>query len=84
MGTLLVRESASCLKTKLIFSLMNEWKDRVDDDYKLETAESVSSIIGIDETATELMRFARDDAYAMLGALCHRLLLLDWANWRKN
>lgn len=81
MGTLLVRESASCLKTKLIFSLMNEWKDRVDDDYKLETAESVSSIIGIDETATELMRFARDDAYAMLGRFVPSSpSFLDWAN----
>lgn len=60
---------------------MNEWKDRVDDDYKLETAESVSSIIGIDETATELMRFARDDAYAMLGRFVPSSpSFLDWAN----
>lgn len=62
----LVKESAARLKERLIFALMNEWKDRVSENEKLEAAKSVASIIGKTETATALMRFARDDAYASL------------------
>jgi len=78
--SVLVKESATRLKERLTFTLMNEWKDRVSDNDKIEAAKSVAPIIGEVETATALMRFARDGAYASIEYLNPSTsAFLDWA-----
>ena len=60
---------------------MNEWKDRVSENEKVEAAKSIASIIGKTEAATALMRFARDDAYASLEYLNPKTSsFLAWAD----
>lgn len=78
---MLVKESAVRLKERLTFTLMNEWKDRVSENEKVEAAKSIASIIGKTEAATALMRFARDDAYASLEYLNPKTSsFLAWAD----
>lgn len=79
--SMLVKKSAVRLKERLTFALMNEWKDRVSENEKVEAAKSIASIIGKTEAATALMRFARDDAYASLEYLNPKTSsFLAWAD----
>ncbi len=43
--------------------LANEWKNRVADEDKIEAARQLADIIGANETARELYRHVRDEAY---------------------
>ncbi len=52
-------------KEKLLQLLCNDWHERVADEDKLEAAQGLVPIIGEDETIYELVRFVRDDAYAL-------------------
>lgn len=53
-------------KKKQLQLLMNDWRTRVSDNEKVAAALAVSPIIGEVETATELMRLCRDEAYHLL------------------
>ncbi|MBM6774811.1 DUF4422 domain-containing protein [Olsenella profusa] len=50
---------------KLIDLLMNDWRVRLSDKDKLDVLDELSAIIGADALSTQLMRFVRDDAYAI-------------------
>ena len=45
--------------------LMNDWHVRLSDEDKLAVIPELASIIGPDALSAELMRFVRDDAYAL-------------------
>lgn len=45
--------------------LMNDWHARLSDADKLAVIDELANIIGLDALSAELMRFVRDDAYAM-------------------
>lgn len=57
---------AGGFKRKLIEALANEWHERVDDRDKLKAAKILAETIGPEETACELLRFSRDEAYETL------------------
>lgn len=50
---------------KLIELLMNDWHARLCDEDKLAVLKDLADIIGANNLAAELMRFVRDDAYAL-------------------
>lgn len=50
---------------KLIELLMNDWYTRLSNDEKLLVLDDLAEIIGPNRVATELMRFVRDDVYAI-------------------
>ena len=45
--------------------LMNDWHVRLDDDAKMGVLPELVDVIGADALSVELMRFVRDDAYAL-------------------
>ena len=53
-------------KAKLIDAVGNIWHERVVDSEKREAAYALAKIVGDDDTACELLRFARDEIYDCL------------------
>lgn len=51
--------------TKLLELLMNDWHARLSDGDKLAVLDELAGVIGADALSAELMRFVRDDAYAL-------------------
>lgn len=51
--------------TKLLELLMNDWHVRLSDEDKLAVLDELAGVIGADALSAELMRFVRDDAYAL-------------------
>lgn len=51
--------------TKLLELLMNDWHARLSDEDKLAVLDELAGVIGADALSAELMRFVRDDAYAL-------------------
>lgn len=51
--------------TKLLELLMNDWHARLSDEDKLAALDELAGVIGADALSAELMRFVRDDAYAL-------------------
>lgn len=50
---------------KLVQLLMNDWHARLSDEDKITVIPDLADIIGRDHLSIELMRFVRDDAYAL-------------------
>ena len=63
-GDDLCKKSAAILRGRLASSAANDWFERIDQAEKLEAMEMFAQIVGCELAATELMRFARDAAYA--------------------
>ena len=80
----LILKSSARLKERLIFSLMNDWKDRIPEKDKLEAAKQVSQVIGNTETSVELMRFVRDEAYTSLGYTNSSKAFVTWFKLAKS
>lgn len=53
------------MHVKDIELLMNDWRIRLSDEDKLAVLNDLAAIIGASDLAAELMRFVRDDAYAL-------------------
>lgn len=51
--------------TKLLELLMNDWHARLSNEDKLAVLDELAGVIGADALSAELMRFVRDDAYAL-------------------
>lgn len=51
--------------TKLLELLMNDWHVRLSDEDKLAVLDELAGVIRADALSAELMRFVRDDAYAL-------------------
>lgn len=67
--------------------LMNDWHIRLSDQDKLAVLNDLASIIGADALSIELMRFVRDDAYALWcsgGTLDGASPLQDWFDSAKR
>lgn len=62
----LLERCAESFRRKLVFSLANEWYERVSDKDKLIAAKAMAEAVGPEPTAAQLMRFVRDAAYGML------------------
>ena len=58
-------ESCAGACDKLVELLMNDWHVRLSDEDKLAVLKNLAGIIGVNNLAAELMRFVRDDAYAL-------------------
>lgn len=58
-------DSCEGASSKLIELLMNDWHVRLSDQDKIAVLNDLAGIIGADALSTELMRFVRDDAYAL-------------------
>lgn len=80
----LILKSSARLKERLVFSLMNDWKDRIPEKDKLEAAKQVSHVIGNTETSVELMRFVRDEAYTSLGYTNSSKAFVAWFELAKS
>ena len=65
-GEALLEQCAESFRRKLVFSLANEWYERVRDANKLVAAKAMAEAVGAEPTAAQLMRFVRDEAYGML------------------
>ena len=66
---------------KLIQLLMNDWYERLSDEDKIYVVPVRASIIGADRLSVELLRFVRDDAYALWcsgGVLDNSSPLWEW------
>lgn len=66
---------------KLIQLLMNDWYERLSDEDKIAVVPEVANIIGADHLSVELLRFVRDDAYALWcsgGVLDNSSPLWEW------
>lgn len=69
--------------TKLLELLMNDWHARLSDEDKLAVLDELAGVIGADALSAELMRFVRDDAYALWctdGVLGEGSQLETWAS----
>lgn len=69
--------------SKLLELLMNDWHVRLSSEDKLAVLPKLSEVIGFDALSAELMRFVRDDAYALWcsGDVLDGASQLDsWAN----
>ncbi len=66
MGDEVCLESARAFERRLVFSMANDWYDRVSDDDKSATIRNLADIVGGSLVATQLMRFVRDKAYEAL------------------
>lgn len=53
------------MREKDIELLMNDWHARLSDEDKLAVLDELAGVIGADALSAELMRFVRDDAYAL-------------------
>ena len=74
---------AKGFEAKLIEALTNDWHERVFAEDKISSAHGLTNIIGPLNTAAELMRFARDEAYEIWttdGHLSSDASLLGWFN----
>ncbi len=58
------KAAAAALRERLVSSAANEWYERVGEAEKLKAIEVFAEVAGRELVATELMRFARDAAYA--------------------
>lgn len=75
------------LKIKIIQMLAGDWKVRVSDEDKMYCAQQMASIIGSMDTAAELMRLVRDDAYELWvagKALSNDEHFLSWYSFAEN
>lgn len=80
-------ESCDGSADKLVELLMNDWHIRLSDQDKLAVLNDLASIIGAEALSIELMRFVRDDAYALWrsgGTLDDSSPLQDWFDSAKR
>lgn len=80
-------DCAQGFKAKLIEALANDWHERVADSDKLATIEDLTNVIGPDETACQLLRFVRDEAYSAFineEAIDEGTPLLQWLSTAKR
>lgn len=75
---------AKSFEKKLLFSLSNEWYERVSDDDKPAAAELMAQHFSKIDVAAQIMRFVRDESYK---ALCSETKIssenLSYFEWKK-
>lgn len=61
-----MRDEAAGFRLKLIEALTNDWHERVPEKDKVFAARELAKVIGAETVAAHLMRFVRDDSYALI------------------
>lgn len=82
-----VKDAFAGAKAKLLQLLMNDWLYRVPGQEKMAAAQRLTDIIGPSETATELMRLARDEAYRVWdegGSLEENPHITEWFDFARR
>lgn len=81
MGDSVCESAAQGFYNRLVFTASNEWYERVVDEDKDAAFQCFASLVGDDNASTQLMRFARDEAYRALDhgdRYSKRAAYVDW------